>query len=121
MENAGEAPGIKACIINRGPGFSKLSKRRRASRAAARSRSLHYDPQSMSERSTPPVPAPASRTDDSRRHARRWVAGLLAVCAAALWLQFKHIDGALPYPWDTDEGFVSGPASRTIVTGTLHP
>ena len=75
----------------------------------------------MAERSTSPVPAPANRDGGAGRQVRNWALGLLVVCVAALWLQFRHIDGALPYPWDTDEGFVSSPASRTIITGTLHP
>lgn len=56
-----------------------------------------------------------------RRVIRIWTIGLLLLCVGALWLQFRHIESTLPYPWDTDEGFVSGPASRTLVTGTLHP
>ena len=55
------------------------------------------------------------------RSLRPWTTALVALCLAVLWLQFRHIDQTLPYPWDTDEGFVSGPAGRTLVTGTLHP
>src|SRR5262245_55432234 len=61
----------------------------------------------------------ASRPDASA--VRRWSMALVLLCLASLWLQFRHIDRTLPYPWDTDEGFVSGPASRTVTTGTFHP
>ena len=61
----------------------------------------------------------ASRPDASA--VRRWSIALVLLCLASLWLQFRHIDRTLPYPWDTDEGFVSGPASRTVTTGTFHP
>jgi hypothetical protein len=46
---------------------------------------------------------------------------LLALCAGHLWLQFRAIERTLPYPHDIDEGYVAGPAARTVVTGTLHP
>jgi hypothetical protein len=46
---------------------------------------------------------------------------LLVLCAGHLWLQFRAIEGSLPYPHDIDEGYVAGPAARTVVTGTLHP
>lgn len=36
-------------------------------------------------------------------------------------MQSKHIASTLPYPLHVDEGFVSGPARRTLVDGTLHP
>ena len=52
---------------------------------------------------------------------RRWGFALTVLCLASLWLQFRHIDHTLPYPWDTDEGFISGAANRTLTTGTFHP
>jgi hypothetical protein len=52
---------------------------------------------------------------------RRWSFALVLLCLASLWLQFRHIDHTLPYPWDTDEGFISGAANRTVTTGTFHP
>ena len=56
-----------------------------------------------------------------RRAVRRWGATLVVLCVVTFWVQCTHIAGTLPYPRDTDEGFVSGPASRTLMTGTLHP
>jgi hypothetical protein len=50
-----------------------------------------------------------------------WTAALLVLCAVSLWLRFHHIDATLPYPHHIDEPFVTGPAARTLVTGTLHP
>ena len=61
----------------------------------------------------------ASATE--RSAVRRWAFALVLLCLASLWLQFRHIDHTLPYPWDTDEGFISGPANRTLTTGTFHP
>lgn len=61
----------------------------------------------------------AFRTE--RAAVRRWGFALVLLCLASLWLQFRHIDHALPYPWDTDEGFISGAANRTVTTGTFHP
>jgi hypothetical protein len=52
---------------------------------------------------------------------RRWCFALILLCLASLWLQFRHIDRTLPYPWDTDEGYISGAANRTLTTGTFHP
>lgn len=60
-----------------------------------------------------------SRTETLR--VRRWSFALVLLCLASLWLQFRHIDHTLPYPWDTDEGFISGAANRTLTTGTFHP
>lgn len=56
-----------------------------------------------------------------RRQRRFWSAALIALCLATFFLQARHIDQTLPYPRDVDEGFVSGPASRTLTTGTFHP
>lgn len=57
----------------------------------------------------------------SERLGRRWTAALLLLCAGVLWVQFRQIESTLPYPRHVDEGFVSGPAHRTVTTGTLHP
>jgi hypothetical protein len=62
-----------------------------------------------------------TRNRTPRRAIRAWTAALLLVCAASLWLRFEHIAATLPYPHHIDEGFVSGPAARTVVEGTLHP
>jgi hypothetical protein len=56
-----------------------------------------------------------------RRAIRIAAAALVLVCAGALALQFRHIASTLPYPHHVDEPFVSGPAARTLVEGTLHP
>ena len=56
-----------------------------------------------------------------RSTVRRWSLALVLLCLAVLFLEFRHIDRTLPYPWDTDEGFISGAANRTITTGTFHP
>ena len=56
-----------------------------------------------------------------RRTIRGWTAALILLCFGALWLEFKHVDGTLPYPLHVDEGFIAGPARRTLKTGTLHP
>ncbi|MQA29278.1 MAG: hypothetical protein GEU82_05475 [Luteitalea sp.] len=58
---------------------------------------------------------------DQRRAVRAWTAALVLLCVATLWLQFRHIESTLPYPRHVDEAFISGPAHRTVVTGTLHP
>lgn len=55
------------------------------------------------------------------RAGRQWHAALLTLCLAVFWVQCTHIARTLPYPRDIDEGFVSGPASRTLTTGTFHP
>src|SRR5881394_3683242 len=52
---------------------------------------------------------------------RRWIAALALVCVGSLWLHFNHIDGTLPYPWDTDEPELSGPAIRMLAAGSLNP
>jgi hypothetical protein len=73
---------------------------------------------------------PPSNADDAgaapartrqRRATRAWTAILILLCFGALWLQFRHIDSTLPYPRHVDEGFISGPARRILVEGTLHP
>lgn len=46
---------------------------------------------------------------------------MLLLCAGALWLECHHIDQTVPYPQHVDEAFISGPAQRTLLTGTLHP
>ena len=56
-----------------------------------------------------------------RRALRGWTAALILLCLGALSLEFKHIESTLPYPGHSDEGFISGPAHRTLVSGTLHP
>jgi hypothetical protein len=52
---------------------------------------------------------------------RLWTAALVLVCAGAFWLLAAHVLSSLPYPQHIDEPFVSGPADRMIVEGTLHP
>ncbi len=56
-----------------------------------------------------------------RRQLRWWTALLLIFCGGAAWLMLHSLQRTLPYPSDVDEGFVSGPADRMIVEGTLHP
>jgi hypothetical protein len=58
---------------------------------------------------------------DHRRAIQAWTAALILLCLAALWLEFRHIESTLPYPLHVDEPFISGPARRTLQTGTLHP
>ena len=50
-----------------------------------------------------------------------WTVALALLCSGLLLLEFHHIKSTLPYPIDIDEGFVSGPANRTLVEGNLHP
>jgi hypothetical protein len=50
-----------------------------------------------------------------------WTAALILLCFGSLWLEFRHIESTLPYPLHVDEGFIAGPARRTLETGTLHP
>jgi hypothetical protein len=52
---------------------------------------------------------------------RVWAAALLVFCAGAFALLSTQITRTLPYPYHTDEGFISGPASNILLTGTLHP
>ncbi len=52
---------------------------------------------------------------------RVWTGALLVLCGATLLLLFRNIEHTLPYPQHADEGFVSGPALRTVQTGNLHP
>jgi hypothetical protein len=61
------------------------------------------------------------REPDPRRAFRRWAAALVLLCGATLWLEFGHIQDSMPYPLDVDEAFVTGPALRTVQTGTWHP
>src|SRR5262245_3814651 len=56
-----------------------------------------------------------------RRVIQAWSVALILLCAGYLWLTFRDIRSTLPYPQDVDEGFVAGPATRTLTTGTLHP
>jgi hypothetical protein len=56
-----------------------------------------------------------------RKAIQAWTAALILLCFGALWLELRHIERTLPYPHHVDEGFVSGPAHRTLVAGTLHP
>jgi hypothetical protein len=56
-----------------------------------------------------------------RRAVRAWTTALVLLCLGVLWLEFRHIESTLPYPRHVDEGYVSGPAQRTIETGNLHP
>jgi hypothetical protein len=58
---------------------------------------------------------------DWQRGRRAPTAALFALCLAALWLQFHHIERTLPYPLDAAEARITGPATRTLQTGTLHP
>ena len=50
-----------------------------------------------------------------------WVAALILLCLGALCLEFRHIDHTMPYPGNVDEPFITRPAHRILVTGTLHP
>jgi hypothetical protein len=56
-----------------------------------------------------------------RRGVRAWAAALVLLCAASLWVTFRHIDSTLPYPGNADEGAVSEPAARLLMTGSLNP
>jgi hypothetical protein len=56
-----------------------------------------------------------------RRTVRPWTAALIVLCIGTLFLLFTHIGATLPYPQHADEGFISEPASRILVTGDLHP
>ncbi len=56
-----------------------------------------------------------------RKAARMSTAGLILLCAATLFLLFRHIEGTMPYPYHADEGFISGPAYNVVVKGQLHP
>jgi hypothetical protein len=58
---------------------------------------------------------------DAQRTTRFWAAGLMVLCAGALALLFGHIRATMPYPYHADEGFISGPASKVLVRGDLHP
>jgi hypothetical protein len=66
--------------------------------------------------SPPPAGGPAARYT-----VRLWSGALVLLCIATLLLLFRHIDRTLPYPYHTDEGFVSGPAASILLTGDLHP
>lgn len=59
--------------------------------------------------------------ESQERLGRGWSTALIVLCLAIFWLQCAHIARTLPYPRDIDEGFVSGPAQRTLTTGTFHP
>ena len=63
--------------------------------------------------STPPSGAAPLR--------RIWIVAFVLLCGLTLWSAFRHIDATLPYPQHVDEAFLTGPAHRTVVTGTLHP
>lgn len=52
-----------------------------------------------------------------RRAVGTWAGALVLLCAASLWLSARHIDSTLPYPLNADEGAVSEPAARLLVTG----
>jgi hypothetical protein len=70
----------------------------------------------------PMMTPPGDRDEIQRpRAARAWTAGLALLCVAALLLMVRHIDRTLPYPYHADEGYVSGPASNILRTGSLHP
>jgi hypothetical protein len=56
-----------------------------------------------------------------QRAVRTWSTALALLCVGTLWLQFRHIDRTFPYPRHVDEGFIAGPAARTVMEGTLHP
>lgn len=66
-------------------------------------------------------------TDDApgrvpqQRAVRLWTTALILLCIGTLFLLFRHIDRTLPYPYHADEGFISGPASKVLVAGELHP
>lgn len=69
-----------------------------------------------------PMMPTADRDASSRPHAARaWTVGLALLCVAALLLLVRHIERTLPYPYHADEGYVSGPASNILRTGSLHP
>jgi hypothetical protein len=68
--------------------------------------------------------SPAAASDDDprvRRRTRIWGAGLVLLSAGTLALLFTHIQRTVPYPYHADEGFISGPALKVLVAGTLHP
>jgi hypothetical protein len=62
-----------------------------------------------------------ARPAGQRQAVRAWTAALILLCIAALWVEFRQIERTLPYPRHVDEGFIAGPAQRTLETGTLHP
>ena len=63
----------------------------------------------------------ASQGAGQRRAVWAWTGALLLLCLGASWLEFRHIERTMPYPRHVDEGYVAGPAQRTIETGNLHP
>jgi hypothetical protein len=64
---------------------------------------------------------PDSKGTAERRAVKTWSAALVLLCLAAVSVEFRHIESTLPYPQYVDEGFIAGPARRTLETGTLHP
>lgn len=52
---------------------------------------------------------------------RPWGIALVVLCLGTVWLQCRLITQTSPYPIHVDEGFVSGPAYRTVTTGNFHP
>ena len=59
--------------------------------------------------------------DSAGARTRLWTAALAALCIGSLWLQFADIDRTMPYPFETDETAVTGPATHILQAGTLHP
>ena len=91
-------------------------------------RSRHHEDGTMTDasewvRSRPNANGTGTEPDSigRRRAIQGWTAALVMLCAGTSWLEFRHIESTLPYPQHVDEGFVSGPAHRTVMTGTLHP
>ena len=56
-----------------------------------------------------------------RRALQWWTVALILLCLGTLWLEFRHIETTMPYPRHGDEAYITGPARRTLLTGTLHP
>lgn len=57
----------------------------------------------------------------STRGVRRWTGAFGLLLLVIFWLLLRNIAGTLPYPQHVDEPFLTGPAQRTLQTGTLHP
>jgi hypothetical protein len=75
------------------------------------------------EESAPAGGRTAAAAPEATRRSKRglYPAGLILLCAAALFLLLRHIEGTMPYPYHADEGFNSGPAYNILVKGQLQP